>query len=275
MRVSQGRFGRLMLDVNLCRHVPSFVLMVALSTGCAWQENMRAQETRAESTGQDLTRRLQMFKSKTEGNASRVKAQRVSKPWIVGPAVPLAKEVNLPPALREKVDTTLMYAAGKADLVTIAERITLATGIAVRIRPDALLPAEQFLPRLSGTVPAVTTVAAPWQASTGRGKQPLSRLLDTISRRLGVNWRYANDHIEFYRTQTRVFDVRVLTLAAQSEVKLAAQNTPRQAALKTLPGHRCMRRLSTLPSPFAPGSSHFSRAQGMWRCTMPPPIQSW
>lgn len=220
MRVSQGRFGRLMLDVNLCRHVPSFVLMVALSTGCAWQENMRAQETRAESTGQDLTRRLQMFKSKTEGNASRVKAQRVSKPWIVGPAVPLAKEVNLPPALREKVDTTLMYAAGKADLVTIAERITLATGIAVRIRPDALLPAEQFLPRLSGTVPAVTTVAAPWQASTGRGKQPLSRLLDTISRRLGVNWRYANDHIEFYRTQTRVFDVRVLTLAAQSEVKL-------------------------------------------------------
>ena len=214
------RFRRLLLCTNLRFHVSSFGMMMVLCTGCAWQERMRTQEKQTHTTGQDLTRRLHEFKSKTDGNATRVKAQQVSKPWIVGPAVPLAKEVSLPPALREKVDTTLMFAAGKADLTTLAERITLATGIPVRVRPDALLPAEQFLPRLSGAVPAVTTVAAPWQASTGRGKQPLSRLLDTISRRLGVNWRYANDHIEFYRTLTRVFDVRVLTLASQSEIKL-------------------------------------------------------
>lgn len=195
------------------------VMASTLCSGCAWQTQVRERESQIQQGNEDVSRRHRSFREAATAGKNRLKAQRVSRPWIVGPSVPLAKEVKLPPALREKVDTTLMYAAGKADLVTLAERITHATGIPVRVRPDALLPAEQFLPRLSGSiVPA--PVASPWQASFGRGKQPLSRMLDMIARRLGVSWRYVTDHIEFYRTQTRVFDVRSLSLASQSEIKL-------------------------------------------------------
>ena len=203
------------------------LIFCTLTAGCTWQAQVRERDSRIQRADQVAERRHQAFRDMTASNKQRRQLQRVSRPWIVGSSVPLAKEVKLPPALREKVDTTLMYASGKADLVTLAERITHATGIPVRVRPDALLPAEQFLPRLSGTsVPS--QVASPWQASFGRGKQPLSKLLDTISRRLGVNWRFVTDHIEFYRTQTRVFDVRSLTLSSQADVKLG-----RSASAKT------------------------------------------
>ena len=222
----------------------AILLMSGCCTGCAWQADMRERESQIQQGGEQATRHHRAFRD-TVGGANRLKAQRVSRPWIVGPSVPLAKEAKLPPALREKVDTTLMYANGKADLTMLAERITHATGIPVRVKPDALMPVEQFLPRLSGAQVAAP-VAAPWQASFGRGKQPLSRILDMISRRLGVNWRYVIDHIEFYRTQTRAFDVRALTLNAQSDIKLGRssnaknggfENTSRTSLLSSPQNH--------------------------------------
>lgn len=208
------------MNIPVIRSRLGNVLIVStLCTGCAWQAQVRERESLIQQGSEDVARRHQFFREAATGGKHRLKAQRVTRPWIVGPAVPLAKEVKLPPALREKVDTTLMYAAGKADLVTLAERITHATGIPVRVRPDALLPAEQFLPRLSGSI-APAPVASAWQATFGKGKQPLSQMLDVISRRLGVNWRYVTDHIEFYRTQTRAFDVRALSLTSQSDIKL-------------------------------------------------------
>ncbi len=208
------------------------ILMIStFCTGCAWHTTLRERESQIQQVNEDATRRHQSFKEAATGSKTRLKAQRVSRPWIVGPSIPLAKEVKLPPALREKVDTTLMYATGKADLATLAERITHATGIPVRVKPDALLPAEQFLPRLSGSI-VPSSVTAPWQASFGRGKQPLSQLLDMIARRLGVSWRYDTDHIEFYRTQTRVFDVRALTLNSQSEIKLGRSATAKSGGFE-------------------------------------------
>ena len=208
-----------MSNVAVPLKLGALLMLGMLATGCAWQKQLRERESLIEQAGKDASRRHQLFKDNASGKQKRLQSQRVTRPWIVGSAIPLAKDVKLPPALREKVDTTLMYASGKADLVTLAERITHATGIPVRIRPDALLPTEQFLPRLSGST-ITAPVASPWQASFGRGKQPLSNMLDMISRRLGVSWRYVTDHIEFYRTQTRVFDVRSLTLTSQADVKL-------------------------------------------------------
>jgi len=49
----------------------------------------------------------------------------------------------------------------------------------------------------------------------------LSReVLDIVSRRLGVLWRYRDRALEFYRTETRVFDMRALTLSAHADVRL-------------------------------------------------------
>jgi type IVB pilus formation R64 PilN family outer membrane protein len=149
---------------------------------------------------------------------TRRAAQDVHKPWLAGRARPLAREVTLPAALRKNVDTTLMFAGGEADLAVLAERIARATGIGVKVRPDALLPADLFLPRLAAAPAAVT--ALPARASLPDGAQPLPRVLDALAWRLGVYWRYSDGAIEFYRTETRVFDVRALTLNARADARL-------------------------------------------------------
>src|SRR5690625_7568548 len=68
-------------------------------------------------------------------------------PWVVGAPVPLADHVVLPRALQKKVDTHLMFSDGGLSLEQVAQRITLATVIPVRIQPEALLPPIAFLPR--------------------------------------------------------------------------------------------------------------------------------
>lgn len=150
--------------------------------------------------------------------ASRQSLQEVSRPWLAGRAQPLAREATLPAALRKNVDTTLMFAGGQADLSVLAERIARATGIGVKVRPDALLPAELFLPRLAVTPGGHTLLPA--RAALPDGAQPLPRVLDALAWRLGVYWRYAEGAIEFYRTETRVFDVRALTLNARADARL-------------------------------------------------------
>lgn len=151
----------------------------------------------------------------------REQAQDVGKPWLAGPAHALAREAALPAPLRARVDTTLIY-AGRAGLPAIAERLQRATGIAVRVQPESLLPAELFLPRLSEAaelaVPALTL------AELQEGPKPLADILDGLAARLMVWWRYQDGAIEFYRSETRAFDLRMLPLASQTQAQLGRQS---------------------------------------------------
>ena len=193
-------------------------VLLALA-GCTLGERT-AQNARDVAAADDAMRRQREdFRQSTEGIAARRNAQRVDKPWLVGRAVPLSRDVLLPPALRANVDTTLMFGEGKVGLTVIAERITRATGIPVRVRPDALLPGEHFLPRLA-LAGQLTSVAMPDKVSFGRGPQPLPNALDALARTLGISWRFQDGAIDFYRTQTRVFDMRALTLSSQADARL-------------------------------------------------------
>ncbi|MFC4274755.1 hypothetical protein [Achromobacter aloeverae] len=154
--------------------------------------------------------------------------QDVAKPWLAGRPRPLAREAKLPPALRRDVDTTLMFAGGAAELSVLAQRIAQATGLPVRVRPEALLPQALFLPRLSQAANAMTA-ELPARAEPPRGPQPLARTLDMLAWRLGVFWRYQDGAIEFFRTETRVFNIRVLTPTAQSEARLGRTGQGRGA----------------------------------------------
>lgn len=151
---------------------------------------------------------------------ARRAAQDVDRPWLAGRAQPLAREVSLPPALRADVNTTLMFAQGPMDLAAIAQRITAVTQIPVHVRPDALLPLERFLPRLQLAGQAGAAVKAPATVTLAGGPEPLARILDRIGARLGIMWRYQQGRIEFYRTETRVFNVRALALNASTEASL-------------------------------------------------------
>jgi type IVB pilus formation R64 PilN family outer membrane protein len=197
---------------------PVISLVVLSCTACVGQDRVAAV---AERTGQAQSRndaRRQAFAQSLSDVQARRAAQDVDKPWLAGRAQALAREVTLPAALRKNVDTTLMFAGGDADLAVLAERIAKATGIGVKVRPDALLPADLFLPRLA-TAPAAV-MALPSRASLPDGAQPLPRVLDALAWRLGVYWRYGDGAIEFYRTETRVFDVRALTLNARADARL-------------------------------------------------------
>src|SRR5690606_40091788 len=44
--------------------------------------------------------------------------------------------------------------------------------------------------------------------------------LDMLAASFGVHWRYHRHAIEFYRMQTRVFDVRALTLSSRADARL-------------------------------------------------------
>jgi type IVB pilus formation R64 PilN family outer membrane protein len=186
--------------------------------GCVSPERMNSALDHARQTQTSGEARHQSFRQSLSDRRAHNNAQDVAKPWLAGRARPLAREVTLPAALRKNVDTTLMFAGGEADLAALAQQIARATGIPVRIRPDAMLPPQLFLPRLSGA--AAAAPALPTRAELPHGPQPLPRVLDALAWRLGVYWRYTDGAIDFYRTETRVFDVRALTLAARADVKL-------------------------------------------------------
>lgn len=190
--------------------------------GCAVSQQVADQRRAANARQANVVASHQAFADGLSDRAARMAAQEVSAPWLAGKPQPLAREVLLPPALRENVPITLML-ADEADLPALAQRLTAATGIAVRVRPDALLPLELFLPRLA--VNGTLSVPAPGTLEIRAGGQPLADLLDALAARFSVHWRYEHDALEFYRTDTRVFDLRALSLASKVDVRLGREGS--------------------------------------------------
>lgn len=188
-----------------------------LMSGCAmsaWDAATR----QALKQQEVLDGRRDRFRAALSDERLHQKAQMVDAPWVAGRAQRLDREVSLPLALRADVDTTLLFSGPDVGLSVVARRIQRATGISVRVMPDALLPSQYFLPRLAGLDDAV--LDTPTQVSLRAGPAPLPNILDDISARLGVYWRYRSDHIEFFRTDTRVFRVRALTVSARTDAQL-------------------------------------------------------
>ena len=195
----------------------SSAALCCLLGGCSVSQQVSDLRRSAGSRHAEVAARHQAFADGLSDRQARIDAQEVATPWLAGKPQPLAREVLLPPALRENVQTTLML-ADDADLPTLAQRLTAATGIAVRVRPDALLPQDLFLPRLA--ISGSLALAAPVRIEVRAGPQPLADLLDALAARFSVHWRYEHNALEFYRTETRVFDLRALSLASKVDVRL-------------------------------------------------------
>lgn len=190
-------------------------------SGCALNEQLLELATRASASESGLHRHHHDFRLATSDAETRRRAQQVERPWIVGKAQPLARELTLPQALR--TDVTLLFSDGPLELPDIAERITAVTGIPVRVLPEALLPNDAFMPRLASDI-ATSAPTTARRVHLSGSAEPLARILDRISAGLGVLWAYRNDRIEFYRTQTRVFSVKALTIDAEAEASLGQHN---------------------------------------------------
>ncbi|HEU0230570.1 MAG TPA: hypothetical protein VFR20_08355 [Burkholderiaceae bacterium] len=211
------------------------VLVVAscmVFTACSLAEKVLEVRKSADRAQAKIGAEHRAFDRAVAGEGERQAAQEVDRPWIAGRPVPLGRDVTLPSALRANVRTTMLFAGGPVDLRQAAGRITAATSIPVFVRPDALLPLERFLPRLSGEVstPAASggVSAEVMMGLPAREAEPLADILDRIGARLGVQWRYTAGRIEFFRTETRVFDVRALALNASAQASLGLEGRGKQ-----------------------------------------------
>ncbi|MFZ6774457.1 PilN family type IVB pilus formation outer membrane protein [Undibacterium sp. SXout7W] len=110
-------------------------------------------------------------------------------------------------------------------LSDIAERITLRAGIPTKVSPDALTVSNTVTQPSGGS--AVVTAAggsvnpSPMasQPSIAKAKGPIritytngnfKGLLDTIAARFGVYWKYVNDTVQFYHTDSRTFQINAI-----------------------------------------------------------------
>ncbi|RII81968.1 hypothetical protein [Neopusillimonas maritima] len=201
----------------------AYPLLVSILAGCALGDAIQKVTLSAAETDSKVTASHNAFAQMVSSPQLREQAQHVDRPWLAGRSLPLAREVTLPTALRSHVRTTLLFSDGPIGLTRVARRITQATGIPVYVHPEALLSNDLFTQRLSGAGSAQTRVGQNRQTVSLSGEsEPLARILDRVAAALGVYWRYEHERIEFYRTETRIFNVRALTLAVQAQAALGA-----------------------------------------------------
>lgn len=201
-------------------------------SACSLADLKRQVVDQASQAQQELKQHQQGFRAALSDEQLRRDSRHVARPWLAGKAQPLARELVLPPPLRAKVQTTLIFAEPAADLEQMGQRISLVTGIPVWVKPDAMWPAAWFGPRMPASSEIPDTQGAPGRVpgvTLPAGPAPLSELLDHLAASQGVAWRYENQRIEFYRLDTRVFEVPSLLLDAQAEAGLGTASGADQA----------------------------------------------
>lgn len=231
--------------------------LVGLS-GCSVIDEKREYEQQATSSSISTSR---LINEKNKGLSIEAKrlSQEVDKPYIISKSVPLSRDMQLPPALRGEINSVMLY-RDEAGLPTIASRIQDATGILVKITPDALLPYEAFMPRLDKKevdtelkdFPALSGSSfdmmmnnalsfdqarsqGPTSVGYGRqspnplpvGQHKLPTLLDAIAIKFGVYWKYdpAISALVFYRTETRYFEIKGIELKSSSSMTVGLSGT--------------------------------------------------
>ncbi len=214
------------------------------TTGCSTQvadQRIRADSEKLEEKI-DLYQQGALKKAKNEDEQSTRKHE-VSEPWLAGKSVPLARDFSLPPLLRKRLRLTdaSLDAFGKTKVTLIspecnpntftlprlASCITKLLGVPVRVKPEALQPASQFVWRrgVSAAAPAIAAVNInqPELLSVAPVDMDLNTLLDLADATWGVNHRVTETGtIEIYRLETRVLRLKALSQKIPSTVTSSA-----------------------------------------------------
>jgi type IVB pilus formation R64 PilN family outer membrane protein len=217
-------------------------LVLSSLTGCVSSALVGA--TRDENAV--LTKKYDGMQQQFDNRLSRQKEaveqeEEVNHPYLVGKIVPLARDVALPLALRKNVDTVAYFPEKSLPLAVLAQRISLATGIAVKIEPDVYTQQALLMPRSESGVaekpPAQMTGGLgaapspgellPASLRSGSGSTPaiqdsltiqllqtkqtpeLSQLLDLAANQVGINWEYSDEknQLRFYRFVTKTWQL--------------------------------------------------------------------
>ncbi|GJG97754.1 protein PilN [Cupriavidus pauculus] len=155
----------------------SFTLALSMA-GCmspALMADVRQATDAAHTSTVDTTQALY---ARMHRNTAAVEAeQEVDRPYLAGKRVPVARNVTLPLALRENVDTVVMFPERTMSLAVVAQRLQMATGIPVKIESDVYLPPNMLLPR--------SLAAHASQLSRGAGAGPGLAPVNPLAQGLG------------------------------------------------------------------------------------------
>lgn len=132
---------------RIFRPATGAVLVCSTLAGCVSPNLVRdvrqtTDDTRAQvtQTTEDLYARIRRDRAVVEAE------QEVARPFLAGKRVAVARNVTLPMPLRDKVDTMVMFPERTMPLAVVAQRITMSTGIPVKIDSDVYLPANVLMP---------------------------------------------------------------------------------------------------------------------------------
>ncbi|WP_354681611.1 protein PilN [Cupriavidus plantarum] len=136
------------MNPNLILRPVAAALICSTIAGCVAPNLVRdvrqaTDDTRAQATQttEDLYARIRRDRSAVEAE------QEVARPFLAGKRVAVARNVTLPMALRNNVDTLVMFPERVMPLAVVGQRITMSTGIPVKIESDVYLPASVLMPR--------------------------------------------------------------------------------------------------------------------------------
>jgi type IVB pilus formation R64 PilN family outer membrane protein len=216
----------------------TFMAAAFLLSGCSSINSINTTLSNADS---DFDR-AQRHMSALQGNKSVVK--EVDAQWIN--PVPIIEKQSVNKAAPGCSIT--LNKQGSISFNEITQRITSVCGVPVTITPDAMIAltgvssgkTEQITgsippPDASGMVPLATmggSITKP-TIPTGAGNTlnglywsgSLSGLLDTISSRLGVSWRYEQGRVVFYYLETRTFAIAFMDSKADFNSKVVSGTT--------------------------------------------------
>ncbi|MFC4524765.1 protein PilN [Cupriavidus pinatubonensis] len=153
------------------------LLVCSTLAGCVSPRLLQDTRQASDDARADFSGRTESLYAQMRRDRDAVEAEQdVSKPYLVGKPVPTARNVTLPLALRNNVDTWVMFPERVMPLAVAAQRITMATSIPVKIESDVYLPANLLMPRSmvaqAGGQLRSTPAAANPLTPTGLGPAP-------------------------------------------------------------------------------------------------------
>lgn len=209
--------------------VPVFSIGLLVLTGAGCQSMMPAVDTNVVKVTQAIAVQRSVMDARAMTLAEPT-IQRLKGSWLGMKSTPLQSDDTLPQMFREPYAYRF---PGKANISTIAERITKVTGIPVSVKPDVFLPIGQFTtggnvsssapsPNLSAVGPGGVSpplipipIVGAALSSTQTQNAPvefdmnyegtLDGYLNLLSAKAGISWEYREGVISLHRLVTRVF----------------------------------------------------------------------
>lgn len=146
-------------------------------------------------------------------SGARDMVEDAAMPYTGSQQIAPQKAAQWPPALRHEAQVNLRFADNVIDnngnaiipLADFAQKVNLATGIPVRVKPDALL--DETGKVVSVMIPVTS-------------KGSLVPIFEQLAARYRVHTQFANGQLEFFRTTTRRFIIGAAAATAGGDMNI-------------------------------------------------------